>query len=938
MPKNLVIVESPAKASTIKKYLGPDYEVLASYGHVRDLLAKKGAVAPDDGFRMHYVPIERNRKHVDAIARALGKARTLYLATDLDREGEAISWHLKELLDERGLLKDREVRRIAFNEITKGAVEEAVAHPRELSMPLVNAQQARRALDYLVGFNLSPLLWRKIRQGLSAGRVQSPALRLICEREREIEAFVPQEYWNIGARVAADGAEFPARLTRYAGEKTHQFSVTDGAQAEAWRVVLARAAAEQGAWPGALGTLVVQAIERKQRRRQPAPPFITSTLQQEAVRKLGFTASRAMRVAQQLYEGVDLGTESVGLITYMRTDSLSLSREALGEIRRFVTERYGADQVPDAPRVFKTRSKNAQEAHEAIRPTSVFRTPAEVRRHLSADQARLYELIWKRTVACQMVPALIDTVAAELACGEGNRFRATGSRVAAPGFMAVYSESRDEDRRPSAGSEDEDEDDRLLPELHEGQRLALLEIPATQHFTEPPPRFSEASLVKALEELGIGRPSTYAAIIQTLLAREYVELDSRRFRPTDVGRVVNDFLTEHFGPYVDYTFTARMEDDLDAVSRGETEWVPLMQGFWEPFERQVREKEGSISRKDAVKARLLGHDAKGQPVYVRLGRFGPCVQIGDAEGEEKPRFHGLKPGQRMETLTLEEALSLTHLPRDLGSLEDGTPLSVNIGRFGPYVRYGSKYASLAATDDPYTITPERAREVVAEKLAADAARVLRTFEGSEIRILNGRWGPFITDGQRNGKIPKDRDPLSIDLAEATRLLDEAPAKPARGATRRKAASAPTVPAVADLEGAAAGAPARKARKPARETDATVAVAKRPGRRAAPATRTSARKPTATGPERASGQPKAPSATTAGRKRTGAKSPLGVAPAAEQGAGKGGPATGQSPSGRASTAGRGKRSLPAVPAPASPAAVPDRPEGAPPLRRVATRRR
>ncbi|HAZ61568.1 MAG TPA: DNA topoisomerase I [Gammaproteobacteria bacterium] len=837
MPKNLVIVESPAKASTIKKYLGPDYEVLASYGHVRDLLAKRGAVEPDQGFRMHYVPIERNQRHVDAIARALGKAQCLYLATDLDREGEAISWHLKELLEERGLLRDREVRRVVFNEITKGAVQEAVAHPRELSMPLVNAQQARRALDYLVGFNLSPLLWRKIRQGLSAGRVQSPALRLICERERAIEAFVPQEYWNIGARVAADGAEFPARLSWYAGEKLHQFSVTNGTEAEVWRAELGRAARGQGELPGALGTLIVLGIERKQRRRQPAPPFITSTLQQEAVRKLGFSASRAMRVAQQLYEGVDLGSESVGLITYMRTDSLTLSQEALTEIRRFVAERYGADQVPDAPRVFKTRSKNAQEAHEAIRPTSVFRTPADVRRHLSADQAKLYELIWKRTVACQMVPALIDTVAADLACGEGNRFRASGSRVAAPGFMAVYSESRDEDRRPAEAGDDDDDADRLLPELQEGQRLALLEIPATQHFTEPPPRFGEASLVKALEELGIGRPSTYAAIIQTLMAREYVEMDNRRFRPTDVGLVVNDFLTEHFGRYVDYDFTARMEDDLDAVSRGESEWVPLMREFWEPFDRQVQEKEGNISRKEAVKARLLGQDPAGQPVYVRLGRFGPCVQIGEAEGEEKPRFYGLKPGQRMESITLDEALSLTRLPRDLGALDDGTSLSVNIGRFGPYVRYGSKYASLAAGDDPYTISPERAREVVAEKIAADAARVIRTWEGSEVRILNGRWGPFITDGRKNGKIPKDVDPLSLGLEQVLRLLEEAPEKPVRGGAKKKGATRQSAAATSGKE---ATKPA-SGRKTAQRRGAAAAQDDDAAPKAAPAGRTGRKK-------------------------------------------------------------------------------------------------
>lgn len=798
MPKNLVIVESPAKASTIKKYLGSDYEVLASYGHVRDLLPKKGAVDPANDFEMHYVPIEKNQRHVDAIARAMKGVETLYLATDLDREGEAISWHLRELLNERGLLKGRAVRRIVFNEITKGAIAEAVAHPRELAMPLVNAQQARRALDYLVGFNLSPLLWRKIRQGLSAGRVQSPALRLICEREREIEAFVPREYWSVAAQLTDQGVEFPARLTLYAKSKVQQFSVTNAEQAGDWRSTLLAAAAEQGVNPPGLGTLVVESVERKQRRRQPSPPFITSTLQQEAVRKLGFTASRAMRVAQQLYEGVEIGSESVGLITYMRTDSLSLSKDALEEIRGFITGRYGAHQLPPEPRVFKTKSKNAQEAHEAIRPTAVARTPADLKRFLSADQAKLYELIWKRTVACQMNPAVIDTVSAELICGAGHRFRATGSRVAEPGFMSVYSESRDEDLRPTEGQEDEDE--RTLPELAEGQRLRLLDVATAQHFTEPPPRFGEASLVKALEEFGIGRPSTYAAIIQTLQGREYVELDARRFRPTDVGRIVNDFLTEHFGRYIDYDFTANMEDDLDAISRGEKEWKPLMRGFWSDFDKQVQEKSDQVSRREAVQARLLGNAPSGEPVFVRLGRFGPCIQVGDSEGDIKPKFYGLKPGQRMETLTLDEAMVLTQLPRDLGTLPDGTRVSTNIGRFGPYVRYGDQYASIKGEDDPYTITPERALEVIAEKQAADAARVIRVWEGSPIRILNGRWGPFVTDNERNGRLPKDADPLTYTLADAEAVLAAAPVRPPRGG--RKAATTAKAKAAS---GAKAGA-------------------------------------------------------------------------------------------------------------------------------------
>ncbi|WP_296809680.1 type I DNA topoisomerase [Thiocapsa sp.] len=608
---NLVIVESPAKAKTIEKYLGPDFEVIASYGHVRDLVPKEGAVDTENGFAMKYQIIDRNEKHVQAIAKKLKGADALYLATDPDREGEAISWHLYELLKSRRQIGKRPVYRVVFNEITKRAVQEAVANPRELSYDLVNAQQARRALDYLVGFNLSPLLWKKIRRGLSAGRVQSPALRLICEREDEIEAFVTREYWSIEADAAKDARRFTAKLVEFEGEKVEQFTVVDGERAATVHKTLEQAAA---------GKLKVDEVERKQRKRNPAPPFITSTLQQEAARKLGFTAQRTMRVAQQLYEGVDVGGGPIGLITYMRTDSVNLAQEALDEIRAYVTERFGADHLPEQPRFYKTKAKNAQEAHEAIRPTSAYQVPKEIRAHLSADQFKLYELIWKRTLACQMAHALINQVAITLSAGTGNLFRATGSTVAEPGFMSVYLEGRDD-----AKSADDDEE-RMLPEMKAGDLVDLIAIRPEQHFTEPPPRYSEASLVKALEEYGIGRPSTYASIISTLQDREYVVLETKRFLPTDVGRVVNRFLTEYFTSYVDYDFTARLEDDLDAVSRGEGEWIPLLEQFWKPFKERVDHTEASVKRSDVTQERIDETCPKcGGQLSIRLGRNGRFI-------------------------------------------------------------------------------------------------------------------------------------------------------------------------------------------------------------------------------------------------------------------------------------------------------------------------
>lgn len=610
MSKNIVVVESPAKAKTLEKYLGKGFKVLSSYGHVRDLEPKEGAVDPDHDFAMRYQVIERNQKHVAAIIKALKNADALYLASDPDREGEAIAWHLHQLLQEQKVLKGKPVYRIAFNEITKSAVTYAVENPREISMNLVNAQQARRALDYLVGFTLSPLLWRKIRRGLSAGRVQSPALRMIVEREIEIEEFKPQEYWSIVANLSVDEQAFAGRLSQFDNKKVEQFSFTN--EKQAGDVVSKLNAA-------ANGKLRVAKIEKKQRKRHPAPPFITSTLQQEAVRKLGFSASRAMRVAQQLYEGVDVGEGSVGLITYMRTDSVNLAQEALTQIRGYIAKNYDKKSLPAAPRVFKTKSKNTQEAHEAIRPTDINRHPDKIKKYLNQDQLKVYRLIWRRALACQMIHATIDTVAVDLACGDDHLFRANGSTITHPGFLAVYQEGFDD----SKGS---DLDEKLLPPMKEGDIIDLHEINSSQHFTEPPPRFSEASLIKTLEEYGIGRPSTYTSIISTLLQREYVILESKRFKPTDVGRVVARFLTKYFGRYVDYEFTANLEDELDAVSRGEKEWVPLLKDFWSPFKTKIDDIAEHVERKDVVQEAI---DEKcptcGEQLSLRLGKRGRFI-------------------------------------------------------------------------------------------------------------------------------------------------------------------------------------------------------------------------------------------------------------------------------------------------------------------------
>jgi len=628
----LVIVESPAKAKTIQKYLGKDFEVLASFGHVRQLPRKNGAVAPEHQFAMDYQLIPKNTKYVEAICNAMQRAEALYLATDPDREGEAISWHLLEILKDKQILQNKPFYRVEFHEITQHAIQDAVNNPRTLLMDLVNAQQARVALDYLVGFNLSPLLWKKIRSGLSAGRVQSPALRLIVEREQEIEQFKSREYWAVKADCQKAQEERPqafiAKLNLFENTKITQFSIGNEEQATQIKTSLLQLAN---------GQLQVAKIEKKERKRKPSPPFTTSTLQQEAARKLGFTTKRTMQIAQQLYEGIDIGKGAVGLITYMRTDSVNLATEAVTEIREVITNLYGQNNLPSQPRQYKTKSKNAQEAHEAIRPTSAKHHPEEVEKALKPEQFKLYSLIWKRTVACQMIDAKLDTVAVDLSCSEGNNFRATGSIISDPGFLLVYEEGVD-DKKAS------DDDDKMLPPLKVGESITLKDILASQHFTEPPPRFSEASLVKSLEEFGIGRPSTYASIISTLQQRDYVTLDKKRFIPTEIGSIVNKFLTAHFQQYVDYDFTAKLEDELDAVSRGEQEWIPLMDRFWSKFKGRVDDKAKTVQRQEFTQEILDEACPKcGSPLNKRLGKRGhfigctaypKCDYTRNIEGEE----------------------------------------------------------------------------------------------------------------------------------------------------------------------------------------------------------------------------------------------------------------------------------------------------------------
>ena len=823
MSSNLVIVESPAKAKTIKKYLGADFEVLASYGHVRDLIEKEGAVNPERDFEMKYQLIEKSRPKLEAIQRAMKKADALYLATDPDREGEAISWHLSEILREHGALDGKDLRRVRFYEITRNAVRDAVAQAESgVNENLVNAYKARRALDYLVGFNLSPLLWKKIKPGLSAGRVQSVALRLICEREAEISRFVRQEYWTVEADASKDASRFPARLTEYRGEKVEadtqkaRFSITnEGDAREVERTILA----------AANGVLTVENVERRPKRRNPPPPFTTSTLQQEAARKLGFTARRTMQTAQRLYES--------GHITYMRTDSLSLSSEAVKEIRETIKSNFGEKALSDGVNEYKTKSKNAQEAHEAIRPTEAAETPQKAERDLhDEDQRRLYALIWKRAVACQMAPAIFDTVAVDLVAGPAGSqgrdrhvLRANGQTLLEPGFLAAYHEDHDEDE-----TDVESEDEQRLPALKPGERVTLEALRPEQHFTQPPPRYTEASLVKSLESHGIGRPSTYASIIETLRYRRYVEMSGRAFIPTDIGEIVSRFLVKYLGTYVDYGFTAAMEDVLDEISNGDKEWHVELARFWKPFTQRVQHIGKSVTREEVAESREIGRDpVSGKPITVRMGQYGPFVQQGTRDDPDKPRFASLLPGQRMDDVTLESALMLLSLPRELGHAQDGTPISVGRGQYGPYVKFGQKYASIKE-DDPFTLTLPRAIEIVEAKLAADRERTILDFPDHGIQVLKGRYGPYVTDRKRNAKVPKDREPASLTLEECQALLAAAPERKGRFGRRTKAA-APAAAAAKTPAPKAAKAP--KAPKPPKSPKPKAAKKRSAARKAAP---------------------------------------------------------------------------------------------------------
>lgn len=826
MAKNLLIVESPAKAKTLKKYLGKDYEVLASYGHVRDLVPKNGAVDVDNGYTMNYETIARNAKHVDAIAKAATESDTILLAPDPDREGEAIAWHIAEILKTKRALKGKSMQRVVFYEITQSAVKEAVAHPRAISIPLVNAQQARRALDYLVGFNLSPLLWRKIRPGLSAGRVQSPALRLIVERELEIEKFKSREYWSVHLDSQKNSIPFKAKLFQFQGKKLEQLSIGSQQEYDAIHAKLADAK---------LPPKVVR-VERKGKQRSPAAPFTTSTLQQEAVRKLGMTSDRTMRTAQSLYEGVDIGGQTIGLITYMRTDSLNLANEAIAEIRGYIGDNFSADYLPGKQPAYKSKSKNAQEAHEAIRPTSILREPDSLRDHLTIDQMRLYEMVWKRTLASQMSPARFDTVSVDIRLSSDDTlFRASGQTLVFPGFIGVYMEDVDDA---------EEEDSAKLPPLAEGDVLPVDKLYGEQHFTQPPPRFSEASLVKALEDYGIGRPSTYATIISTLQAREYATLDKKRFMPTDVGRVVIKFLTEHFTRYVDYGFTANLENELDEISEGKRDWIPVLDDFWKGFNKLLGDKKdverpgtevldeacpkcgkplskrlgkrGSFigctgypecdytrslgGKEDAgeVRKELGAHPETKQPVLLLRGPYGPYVQLGELEegAKTKPKRVSWPKELPLEQADLAHCLKLLSLPREVGAHpETGKKVIVNIGRFGPYIGHDGKFKSIPRTDSIFEIGLERAVELLAQAKTGGAT-ILRTLgehpeDKALVEVCSGRYGPYVRHGKVNATLPRDLAPEAVTLEEALELIAAKAAKGGTTKTTRKPAAKKT---------------------------------------------------------------------------------------------------------------------------------------------------
>jgi DNA topoisomerase-1 len=867
---NVVVVESPAKAKTINKYLGSDYVVLASYGHVRDLPAKDGSVRPDEDFAMSWDVDAKSAKRLSEIAEAAKKADKVILATDPDREGEAISWHVLEVLRNKKALKTAQVQRVVFNAITKSAVTEAMRNPRDIDMELVDAYLARRALDYLVGFTLSPVLWRKLPGARSAGRVQSVSLRLVVDREIEIEAFRTQEYWTVEADVSAGAEPFTARLVKHEGKRLTKFDLGNEASAQAARQAAASA------------SFKVAAVEKKPARRSPPPPFTTSTLQQEAARKLGFSAQRTMQAAQKLYEGVDIGGETVGLITYMRTDGVQSAPEALDEARQVIGGLYGREYVPESARHYKTKARNAQEAHEAIRPTSLARNPGSLR--LDPDLGRLYELVWKRMIASQMEAARIERTTIDLESSDGRTgLRATGQVVLFDGYLAVYEEGRDDP---------DDEEGGRLPQVREGADAKVTAARADQHFTEPPPRYSEASLVKKMEELGIGRPSTYASILTVLRDRAYVRMDKNRFVPEDKGRLVTAFLEQFFRKYVEYDFTADLEGRLDQVSAGDLDWKVLLREFWKDFQGAVGEigdlrigqvlealnealgpsmfppREGGVdprlcptcgtgrlslklgrygafigcsnypecrhtrplaqSEGEEAEAqngdRDLGVDSKtGLTVWLKAGRFGPYVQLGEGD---KPKRSSLPKSWSAAAMDLEKALRLLRLPREVGAHPDGGGMIVaGIGRYGPFVEHAGVYANLASVDEVFEVGLNRAVTLLAEKRAAGPGRGraeatalaelgAHPADGQPIRVLSGRYGPYVKHGSTNANVPKGADPAALTLDEAVKLLSE---REAKGGGKKPARAAK-----AKAKGAAKPKAAKKpaARKPAARKKAT----------------------------------------------------------------------------------------------------------------------
>ncbi|MBB3933283.1 DNA topoisomerase-1 [Kaistia hirudinis] len=884
---NLVIVESPAKAKTINKYLGSAYQVVASYGHVRDLPSKDGSVLPDEDFAMSWEADPKSAKRLSDIAVAAKAADRIILATDPDREGEAISWHVLEVLKQKRAIKDKPVERVVFNAITKQAVLDAMKNPRPIDEALVDAYLARRALDYLVGFTLSPVLWRKLPGARSAGRVQSVALRLVCDRENEIETFKRREYWSLVARLATPrGDEFEARLVGADGKKIARLDVGTAEEAEAFRKALDA------------GRYSVVDVESKPAKRHPFAPFTTSTLQQEASRKLGFAPNRTMQIAQRLYEGVDIGGETVGLITYMRTDGVDMAPEAVAAVRGVIGEDFSARHLPGAPRRYQVKAKNAQEAHEAIRPTDPQRRPREVARMLDADQAKLYELIWKRTVASQMESAELQRTSVDILAEAGGRkldLRASGQVVTFDGFLALYNEDRDDDG---------DEDEGRLPRIEKGESLEKRAIEATQHFTEPPPRYSEATLVKRMEELGIGRPSTYAATLTVLRDREYVRIEKKRLVPEDKGRLVTAFLQSFFARYVEYDFTADLEEKLDQISAGEIAWKDVLREFWRQFSLDVSEtkelrvaqvldalndllgphifpdkgdgtdpracpscgagrlslklgkfgafigcsnypecrytrqlavtgeeatpgeggENGSALGTDGVK--VLGKDPEtGLDVTLRSGRFGVYVQLGEAEGKEKPKRASLPKGWEAASLDLERALALLSLPRDVGvHPEDGKPIQAGIGRYGPFVLHDGKYANLDSVDEVFTVGINRAVAVIAEKQAKGGRPARASAEplkslgehptlSGPVTVHAGKYGPYVKHGAVNATLPKTLTPEAVTLEAAVALIAEraakAPATKTRAASSRPKAAAPAKAASKAAKPAAKAAPKKK---------------------------------------------------------------------------------------------------------------------------------